>query len=463
MANIRWAPNYSSFVSGDSTAELRDGAFYDRVYNPDSGGFQEQNVGDTSAQHLKDLGQWNLTDPNSDTWKFLANHGDIHTSAGLRQALQYVDAIGSGFGGDRYANYDQSVRESLAGLNPQFVDQFAKSAAQADQQYRDSRPGDGFSIGGTLRDIGESASGLAGDMIPFALASLAAYGGVNALGGGFGAGAASGGATAGGAATGAEAGFESFLGPATGTVESAPVIGAAGAPTVSGVASGAGPFVPVVGGMTGPSSALSKFLGPSASSGGTASGAGTAAAAGGSSALARILRGEGVLEDYLSLGGAAAPGIIGALASNKQADSLEALNREFMAVGAPSRGRFESSFAPGFSMASDPGYKDALDQTTKSFLHKASISGNPADSPNAWQQTLKDVNSTFAFPALQEYRRLNAGSGGLAALTSAAPATAIGAINADANVFNSLGGAAADVFNPPRGLEDLLREFRRAA
>ena len=108
-------------------------------------------------------------------------------------------------------------------------------------------------------------------------------------------------------------------------------------------------------------------------------------------------------------------------------------------------------------------YKDALDATTKSFLHKASISGNPADSPNAWQQTLKDVNSTFAFPALQEYRRLNAGSGGLAALTNAAPATAIGAINADANVFNSLGGAAADVFNPPRGLEDLLREFRRAA
>lgn len=194
---------------------------------------------------------------------------------------------------------------------------------------------------------------------------------------------------------------------------------------------------------------------------GSASGGGTAAAGGGS-ALSRILSGEGTLQDYLSVGGAAAPGLIGAYAANRQANSLEALSRDYMALGAPSRARYESSFAPGFSMANEPGYKDALDQTTKSFLHKASIGGNPSDSPNAWMQTLHDVNSNFAFPALQNYRNQNAATGGFNAFNTAAPTAAAGAINANANVANALGGAAADVFNPPTRLKlsDLLSAGR---
>ncbi len=212
--------------------------------------------------------------------------------------------------------------------------------------------------------------------------------------------------------------------------------------------------------------------GPSAAAGGTASptggisaaGGGTAAGgAAGGSALSRLLDGGGTASDWLDLAGRLAPSVLGAYASNEQSKDLAALGDKYFNVGAPSRARYEASYAPGFSMAMDPGYTDALDQTTKSFLHKASITGNPADSPNAWQQTLKDVNSQLAYPALQDYRRTNAGTGGLAALTSAAPGLDTQSVNAQKGVYDAIGAGAADIFNPPKSLSDILRDYRRYA
>ena len=133
--------------------------------------------------------------------------------------------------------------------------------------------------------------------------------------------------------------------------------------------------------------------------------------------------------------------MLGAIASKDQSDNYRDLAEKYMSFGAPSRARYESSFAPGFTMANDPGYMDALGLSTKEFLHKASIGGNPADSPNAWMQTLSDVNSKFAYPALQDYRRLNAGTGGLAALTAAAPSADAGS----ARVLCALPGGGGGV------------------
>lgn len=242
------------------------------------------------------------------------------------------------------------------------------------------------------------------------------------------------------------------LGPATGAIEAAPVIGGAGEPLLTGIASGADPFVDtgVLGaaglGAGAGTAALDAGAGATAAGAAAGSGLGTTLAQGG--LLAAIARGL--------------PGVAGAVASKQQSDAYERLANQYLSIGAPSRARFEGSFAPGFTMASDPGFTDALDQTTKATLHGLSVSGNPADSPNAWMQTLSDINSKFAFPALQEYRRLNAGTGGLASLTAAAPGAATAGVNAEGNVLNSLGGAAADIFNPPKSLADLLREARQA-
>jgi hypothetical protein len=167
------------------------------------------------------------------------------------------------------------------------------------------------------------------------------------------------------------------------------------------------------------------------------------------------------LTALLKAAGRAAPGVIGAVAANKQADSLQALADKYFSVGAPSRARYEASYAPGFTMANEPGYKDALDLTTKATLHGLSVNGNPAGSPNAWGQTLTDINSKFAFPALQRFREQNANTGGIGTLTAAAPAASSGAIGAQSNVLNALGSSANSIFNPPQSLAEQLAELRR--
>lgn len=158
-----------------------------------------------------------------------------------------------------------------------------------------------------------------------------------------------------------------------------------------------------------------------------------------------------------------APAAAGAYGASQQAEAYKELANKYMALGEPSRARYEASFQPGFSMANEPGFSDALALTTKETLHQLSPEmGNPAGSPNAWAQTLKDVSAKFTMPALNEYRRLNAGAGGLASLTAAAPGAESAGIKAQGGVYDSLGAGLADVFNPPRSLSDILREMRRA-
>ena len=232
------------------------------------------------------------------------------------------------------------------------------------------------------------------------------------------------------------AGLSSMLGPATGSVEAAPVIGASGAPTISGVASGSGPFVPVVGGQSGISNAVSNFIAPSSTG----------------------------IGDVMTLAGIARgiPGILGAVASNNQADAYRDLSRDYMAVGAPARARFEASYAPGFSMEDDPGFKDAINQAAKATLHGLSVGGNPAGSPNAWAQSLSDLYQKSTYQALQNYRNQNASAGGMGALTSAAPSAAGNAVSQQGNVFNSIGAAANDIFSPRKSLSQLFQEIKAA-
>lgn len=167
------------------------------------------------------------------------------------------------------------------------------------------------------------------------------------------------------------------------------------------------------------------------------------------------------LKSLMSAGGKALPGILGAVGASQQANSLSALADKYMSLGAPSRARYEASFAPGFTMANEPGYKDALDLTTKATLHGLSVNGNPAQSPNAWDQTLTDINSKFAFPALQNFRNMNSNAGGISSLQTAAPAAATGAINAQGNVFNAIGAAGNDIFNAQPTLAETLAQYKK--
>ncbi len=168
------------------------------------------------------------------------------------------------------------------------------------------------------------------------------------------------------------------------------------------------------------------------------------------------------LRYLMSAGGGLAAAGLGAYASNKQAGSLQALNQQYMNMGAPSRGRYEASYQPGFTMANDPGYTDALNQASKATLHGLSVQGNPAGSPNAWNQSMTDLYQKTAYPALQNYRNQNAATGGIASFSAAAPAAATGAIGAQGNVYNAIGGGLNDIFNPPKSLAQQLAELKQS-
>lgn len=137
-------------------------------------------------------------------------------------------------------------------------------------------------------------------------------------------------------------------------------------------------------------------------------------------ALSRILKGDGGLDDWLKVGGAVGPSLIGAYSANKQADAYRDQMDKYFGLGAPSRARFEGSFAPGFSMENEPGYKQALETAQDQFLRAASAGrasgvsrGNPFDNPGAWAETMKYVLGSTALPALQNYRNTNAAAGQL--------------------------------------------------
>ena len=187
------------------------------------------------------------------------------------------------------------------------------------------------------------------------------------------------------------------------------------------------------------------------------SGLGTAAAqAGAGTALSRILNGTGTSADFASILGAGGSALLGAVGASKQQDQLKGLADQFMQMGAPSRGRYEASFAPGFTMSNDPGYMDSLNQSAKATLHGLSVNGNPAGSPNAWTQTLQDLQQKTAYPALQNYRNQNAATSGIGAFSSAAPETSQAAIGAGSNVFGAIGKGIANITNPPQTLSDWI-------
>lgn len=178
------------------------------------------------------------------------------------------------------------------------------------------------------------------------------------------------------------------------------------------------------------------------------------------SAIAKILAGTATAEDWAKLTGQALPGLLGAYASNQQTNALKSLADQYAAYGAPSRARYEASMSPGFDPTTIPGYKGALDTASDSLLRRLSASGgNPFGNPGGLIEANKAVVAGTALPAVQDYQRMNAGTGGLANLAAAYPATQNAATGANANIYNSLGVAAADIFNPRQSLNDLLKSM----
>jgi len=268
--------------------------------------------------------------------------------------------------------------------------------------------------------LGEAVSGTYGATASELANAAASYGG--------GLGSASAGGTA--------SGLESLVGPATGAVESAPVINTAAGPTVSAVASGAGPFIPTIPGIPGLSQALSSVLD-------NASGGGTAAS------LANSLTqptGGGSLMDILTKLG---PSLAGAYASSQQADAIRELYNQSRADREPFRQKAIGYLNDPNSYITGPG-ATALD----GVLRRLSVGGNPVGDP------AKLGIATSA--AMNDWRNAVTGFGNLGLAGEDTRANlGMGAINADANVWNALGAGADKVLNPQPSLYDHFKRMRQ--
>jgi hypothetical protein len=457
MMAIKWAPDFSTF-STDPNAVWRDDGFYRSVggdpWEASSQGTWERisplnPTGNDYAQ-LKQAGAWNLQDPNLQNYLAKSAYTEFGGNASSdwrtnpHAASMLLGKLGLStyqptnlFGGP---SRSEQIQQAF-GFSPEYIAQI--EASRKLQQHESNKSNRG-GLSGVLDAGGDFVEAAA----PLALAAAGAYYGVNALGGLGGAGAASAGGTAAGTA-GEMAALGSGLTP-----------GAAGAAGITPGAAGAAGLAATApaGTALAPGYFAAETLAPAIGAGSFGA---TSGASGGGSALAPSgtgLPSGGVLSTIAS----GLPGVLGAIASDKQADAYSDLARDYMAVGAPARARFEASYAPGFSMEDDPGYKEALEQAAKATMHGLSVGGNPAGSPNAWAQSLRDLYQQQTYKALQDYRNQNASAGGMGALTQAAPGAANSAIASQGNVFNALGAAANDIFNPPKTLTQILREIRAA-
>jgi hypothetical protein len=191
-------------------------------------------------------------------------------------------------------------------------------------------------------------------------------------------------------------------------------------------------------------------------------GTGTAAAAAGAGGVGATKLGDvfsgdvglGDLVDKATVGdlgrilgtGAATVGSI--YADTQRADAQKAMYDTYLGLGAPSRARYEASFAPGFNPTDIPGYQATLDTANDSMLRKLSASGgNPWGNPGGLAEVQKYITGNIGLPAIQNYRAQNANTGGYSSFNTAAPSVGTGAIDSGSAAYSDLGRGASDIFN----------------
>lgn len=213
-------------------------------------------------------------------------------------------------------------------------------------------------------------------------------------------------------------------------------------------------------GVTG-ASALSSAAGGGSSSfsgdGGGGSGGSGSATGGGGMGGGSWLTGD---DEWLRMLMRGAPGLLGALGSASQAEDFEDLANQYSNMGAPYRSRLQELYGNPQAFLNSPEVRVPIQQGTDMLARSLSVKGNPAGSGNALQE-LQNYTSNQLFSRLGQEKDRLGGFGGLTQYNQAAPQMAQSALAAQGNIYGDLGGAAADIFNPPRryNLQDLMRSM----
>lgn len=198
------------------------------------------------------------------------------------------------------------------------------------------------------------------------------------------------------------------------------------------------------------------------SSGGGASGGGGSPSGGGGLGGGSIFGNSlGLTDDtWLQMLARGIPGLLGAVAAGSQAEDFEDLSHQYQQMGEPYRNRLQQLYNDPTTFLNSPEVRQPIQQGTDMLAHSLSVKGNPAGSGNALQE-LQNYATTQLFGRLGQEKDRLAGFGGLTQYNAAAPQAASNSVAAQGNVYNALGGAAGDIFNPPKryNLQDLLRMY----
>lgn len=149
------------------------------------------------------------------------------------------------------------------------------------------------------------------------------------------------------------------------------------------------------------------------------------------------------------------------LGDTQIANANSNLAHDYMALGAPSRQRYEDSFNPNFDVSKITGLQQAMDTSYQGLLHGLSTQGNPYGNPGGLTEAQKNITGNLILPTLQNYRNQNAASGGYGAFSTAAPQAASNAINASGNIYSDIGRGVGNALNPPPTLDQYFRQLSR--
>ncbi len=179
------------------------------------------------------------------------------------------------------------------------------------------------------------------------------------------------------------------------------------------------------------------------------------------SSLGKLFSGDAGASDYLKLGGNLLGAGLGAVGASKQADAYGDVANKFMDMGAPYRGLLAQSYQPGFSMANQPDFMNALDVGSQAAARATSAkSGNPVQNPGAYAEMQKYISGSLALPQLNTYRSQLGTFGQLG--TSQAGQAMGNQVQSQGGVYDALGygiGQATQPENPLKGLLDQFKGF----
>lgn len=166
--------------------------------------------------------------------------------------------------------------------------------------------------------------------------------------------------------------------------------------------------------------------------------------------LAELVKAYGPTLGPLLAGG------LGAIGATQQADAYRDVADKYFGMGQPYRDRLNASYAPGFTMANEPGYQGAMDQSAQSVLRGLSTKGNPFDNPGVLSEAQKYVTNTTALPQLNTYRS-QLGTFGQLGVNTAGTADMQGA-NTSGGALNAIGYGLSNALAPKDDLTALLNK-----